>query len=260
MTPDTAPRPQPILNLPAITTAMILLLAGVHMLRWLVLSPRADVGLLASMAFIPLRYDPQAPEGFFPGGDGALWWSPFSYALLHADAMHLVVNAAFLAAFGAMLAWRLAALRFVVFTAGAAGAGALAHYLAMPDDIAPVIGASAVVSGAMGAVLRFMFAARRAMAQARAAGHSDRASRLGALLAPGEGLPAAFRDRRILGFVLVWMVLNWAVGSGVLPLFGDAGIAWQAHVGGFVFGFLTFGLFDRSEAVRLAEARTIIQA
>ncbi|MNL89229.1 hypothetical protein D3C87_2194220 [compost metagenome] len=49
----------------------------------------------------------------------------------------------------------------------------------------------------------------------------------------------------MLVFTAAWFFGNLAIALG-LPLFGDFAeqIAWDAHIGGFLFGFLLFGLFD----------------
>ena len=39
--------------------------------------------------------------------------------------------------------------------------------------------------------------------------------------------------------------INLVFGLGGSELSGGSGIAWEAHVGGFVAGFLMFGFFDR---------------
>ncbi|MGO8594014.1 rhomboid family intramembrane serine protease, partial [Rhizobium ruizarguesonis] len=51
----------------------------------------------------------------------------------------------------------------------------------------------------------------------------------------------------VIIFMLLWLVGN-ALISVVIPLVGDSDqpIAWYAHIGGFVFGFLLFSLFDRA--------------
>jgi membrane associated rhomboid family serine protease len=50
-------------------------------------------------------------------------------------------------------------------------------------------------------------------------------------------------------FMLFWLIGNALIAVGV-PLIGDAGqaIAWDAHIGGFVFGFFLLNLFDRKPA------------
>ena len=52
-------------------------------------------------------------------------------------------------------------------------------------------------------------------------------------------------DRRILTVLGFWVVLNVVFGVGVVSIAGTEGdIAWEAHIGGFLFGLLCFGFFD----------------
>jgi membrane associated rhomboid family serine protease len=72
-------------------------------------------------------------------------------------------------------------------------------------------------------------------------------------------LPLAriWTDRRVVAFLAVWLGLNLIVGLVPAAFAGeDVGIAWEAHIGGFVFGLLAFSLFDppRHERVRRAIA------
>ena len=53
------------------------------------------------------------------------------------------------------------------------------------------------------------------------------------------------RDPRILAFLAVWFGLNVLLGLGTLTIAeGEAPIAWQAHIGGFLAGLLLFAAFD----------------
>jgi membrane associated rhomboid family serine protease len=45
--------------------------------------------------------------------------------------------------------------------------------------------------------------------------------------------------------VAAWTVLNLLAAYGAQAILQDRNIAWEAHLGGFFTGFLTFGLFDR---------------
>jgi membrane associated rhomboid family serine protease len=53
------------------------------------------------------------------------------------------------------------------------------------------------------------------------------------------------RNRQILIFVAVWFVTNTLFGTLAQPLgMVDSGIAWEAHVGGFLAGLALFPLLD----------------
>ena len=58
-----------------------------------------------------------------------------------------------------------------------------------------------------------------------------------------------FSNSRTLIFVAVWLGLNLVFGVGIVPVTGaEAGIAWEAHIGGLLAGLFLFGLFDRPRA------------
>ena len=151
-------RHQPILNVPPVVVVLLALLGIVHAVREWLLTPDVDRVLVWSLAFVPARYDASAlTDGILPGGPGAELWSFFSYALLHADWMHLGFNAVWLLAFASPVARRFGAPRFLMFFAVTIAAGALAYLLAHAGALAPMIGASAGISGMMGAAARFAF-------------------------------------------------------------------------------------------------------
>ena len=118
-------------------------------------------------------------------------------------------------------------------------AGAAAHYLTHPTDLQPVIGASAAVSGCMGAALRFMFQSGTPL-ETSSDGPAD------VRIVPLTRLRDMMRNRRVMTFLLVWFVTNLLFGLGSVPFGVTSGaVAWEAHIGGFVFGILAFDLFDR---------------
>jgi membrane associated rhomboid family serine protease len=226
-------------NVPPVVVATVVVLALVHAFRALALDPTEDVRFLLTFAFIPARYDANLlVSGSFPGGLSADVWTFFTYALIHADLMHLGLNVAWLLPFGTALARRFGTIRFLMFMLAMAVAGAVAHLVSHAGQLVPMIGASAVVSGAMAAAMRFAF---------------QRGGPLG-LLRPGDprayrvpALPllATFRDPRFLIFLGVWIGLNALFGLGTVPIAGEGqDIAWQAHIGGFAAGLILFAAFD----------------
>jgi membrane associated rhomboid family serine protease len=246
--PRTPPR-EPVFNVPAAVSALIAVLVAVHLTRTYVLDPAQDGQVILLFAFIPIRYAEEARQIGFPGGIWAEGWSPFTYALIHGNATHLLFNVVWLAAFGSALARRFGASRFLAFSALASAAGAGAHYLVHPDELIPVVGASAAISAHMAAVSRFMFQA----------GGPLRANRRDPRVWQAEAvtLPGIFRDRRVLGFLAVWFGLNLLFGLGAVPMAGgeeSVSIAWEAHVGGFLFGLIAFSLFDPPADERMRRA------
>ena len=236
-----------MLNVPPVVTLTIAVMVIVHAIRTLVLSPADDMRALLLFSFIPARYD-EAIGVTAPGGWGAEIWTFVSYAFLHGDLTHLIVNSVWLLAFGSAVARRFGALRTMVFFLVTAAAGAAAHLVTNPGDYSPVVGASASISGFMAAAIRFVFQAGGPLGVFRA-----EASR--AYLTPAAPLTVTLRDPRVLAFLGVWFGLNILFGLGSVSLTDEQqSIAWQAHIGGFVAGLLLFPLFDPVRARRAAEA------
>ncbi len=240
VTQSSESRPsEPIFNVPPVVIATMAVLALVHGFRVFVLSDAADQQFLLTFAFIPARYGTVVPAGI-PGGFGADLWSFFSYAFLHDDALHIGLNLAWLLPFGTALARRFGALRYVMFMLVTAAAGALAHLATHAGDPVPMIGASAAISGAMAAAMRFIFQEHGPLEMWREGIGDGRAYRV-----PAMPLLATFRDLRFLMFLVTWIGLNLLIGLGTVSL-GEAGqqVAWQAHIGGFLAGLLLFTAFD----------------
>ncbi|MGB3387517.1 MAG: rhomboid family intramembrane serine protease [Pseudaminobacter sp.] len=223
-----APR-EPVFNLPAIVVGSMGLCIAFHLIRSYLLSPEQDFGLLLRAAFIPLRY-----SGEFEIDIYALT-TPVSYAFLHGSLAHLVINMIWLAAFGSPLANRLGAARFAMFWVVSALAAAGLHYALHPLDPAPLVGASGAISGMMGAAARYGFQIDRSAAGAAFGGRT---------------LPIAmvFRSRTVVTFLLVWMAINLASGFISFVPGEENRIAWEAHVGGFLVGFLAIQYFEPRHA------------
>jgi len=230
---------EPIFNVPLIVVATVAALVLVHVLRTYALTDEQDAEFLLTFAFVPARYGTDAAViGTFPGGFGADLWTFFTYAFIHADWMHLGLNLAWLLPFGTALARRFGAWRYSVFMLVMAAFGALAHLITHIGAPVPMIGASAAISGAMAAAMRFVF--QRGGPLGLRSQHAVDAYRN-----PAAPLAVTLRDPRFLLFLAVWLGLNALFGLGTVS-FGEDGqqLAWQAHVGGFFAGLLLFDAFD----------------
>ena len=239
--PEEAPH-EPVLTLPPALTAYIVLLAVIH-LRVL-LPPEFENWTIDVFGFIPKRYDSSLLNLEIPGGTGAKVWTFVTYSLLHANLTHLGFNVLWLLPFGSALARRFGAVRFFLFLAVTAAAGALAHLLTHEHAVAPMIGASASVSGAMAAAIRFAFVRGSFLSFNRS--DADTAARV-----PALPLLRALRDGRVIGFLAVWFGVNIIFGVGAIGIDAETtSVAWQAHIGGFFAGLLLFALFDPVPRVR----------
>jgi len=216
---------EPILNLPPVIVALIAVCVAVQLVQSYVLTPQQDGAFLISAAFIPMRYSGQYMI------DAYAFTTPITYAFLHGGFAHLAVNMVWLAAVGTPLANRIGWVRFLLFwvVCGAAAAGL--HYVVHPTEYSPLVGASGAIAGMMAAAARYLF-------------RVNRFSSAPAFAGPLLPILISLRSPQVLIFIVVWMGGNLLVGLLGAP--GVSGsIAWEAHVGGFLAGFLLLGLFER---------------
>lgn len=223
-------RSRRIFNAPPAVTALLGILIAVHGVRAL-LPEETGAWLLLAMAFIPARYSGLGEA--FPGGELAVYTSPLTHMLVHGDAIHLALNSAWLLALGGVVAQRIGSVRFIALCVTSGIAGALAFALVNFGLLAPMIGASGAISGLMGAAMRFL------LAGAHRGEHAAEAARR-----PLVPLLQALNDRNVIMATLVFLALNLLAGLGFGLDAESAGIAWEAHLGGYFAGLLSFGVFD----------------
>lgn len=237
---DQGPPPsEPVFNLPKVVTWLSLMLIGVHLADTYLLSRDLRYEALLVFSFLPARYLPDAVALYqLPGGEAAKVWTFLTYAFLHGGWGHLFVNVMWMAVFGSAVARRFGAARFLLLSAVCAVAGAALHLSLHFGETVPMIGASAAISGQMAAATRFVF---------------DMGGPLGAMRRtdvfayriPASSMAATLSNPRALMFLLVWFGVNFVFGIIPLPGAGEgSSVAWEAHIGGFVAGFLLFSLFD----------------
>ncbi|MEO1280235.1 MAG: rhomboid family intramembrane serine protease [Pseudomonadota bacterium] len=224
---------QPIFNVPAIVVGVIALFAAIHIIRQF-LTVAMDNDLLLALAFIPARYSGYLDS--FPGGAVTGVTSFVTHMMVHGDVTHLMFNSAWFLAFGGAIALRTGGWRFLAFTVVTGVAGAAVFLVFNFGQLVPMVGASGAVSGMMAAVLRFMFPA---IDTGRFA-----ALREAPRTIPRLSLYETLTDVRIIAITAVWLLINLLSVLGLFGPTGSGGIAWEAHVGGFVAGLMLFGLFD----------------
>jgi membrane associated rhomboid family serine protease len=229
---DMRPSREPFLNAPGTIFWLIGALVLAHVGRVLAPQPLPEV-LLFEFSFIPARYSETAlaasgiPEPTFVGKA-----VPFvSYMFLHGDYTHLAINSLWLLAFGPIVARRLRTGKFLLFFAFCGIASAAAHLAVYFAALDQVVGASGGVAGLMGAAIRIFY------------------GRLyfGRDVPQGAIVPLApLISRPIVGFTLVWLIVNFIAGATGLGLTdATASVAWVAHLGGYFAGLLGISLFDR---------------
>ena len=145
---------------------------------------------------------------------------------LHGGLLHLGGNLLFLWIFGNNIEDHLGHVRFVVFYLLAGVAASALHIALNLDSTIPVVGASGAIAGVMGMYLVWF-------------------------------PRAPVRTLVFLGFLItvVRVKAMWLLGFWFLSQFftnPNSGVAWAAHVGGFVFGVLVGLLVRRSGRARRA--------
>lgn len=224
---------EPIFNVPGGVLAILVILIAVHA-GLALLGPQQFEWWVLALAFIPARYAGAAAE--LPGGDTSAVTSFVTHMAVHADLVHLGFNAAWLLAFGSVLCARIGNVRFFAFSILGGIAGALLFLWFNPGLAAPVIGASGAVSAMMGGVMRFLFNAID-RGEGYLLRHDPRA-------VPSMSLARSLTDRRIVLASLLFLGVNLLAIIG-FGNFGESGaIAWEAHIGGYIFGLCAFGIFD----------------
>jgi membrane associated rhomboid family serine protease len=153
------------------------------------------------------------------------WMTVFTSMFLHGGWMHLIGNMLYLWIFADNVEDRLGHGRFVVFYALCGVAAALAQALPDPDSQIPMVGASGAISGVLGAYL-LMFP-RAHVLVLLPLGPLAQLVRLPALL--------------VLG---LWFAMQLLSEMFSAP---GAGVAFRAHIGGFVAGLLLLPVFRRRE-------------
>lgn len=209
-------------NIPAPVVILSAVLAAAYL--GLALAPPALADALsARFGFSPPR--------LFSAGDGVGLVGRVlplaTHILIHASVAHLLFNLLWLVVFGTPVARRLGGTRFLAYFTLCGAAGALFFALFHLNDSTLLIGASGGVTGLLGGLVRFAFH--------RPASKPTFANGV---------LP--LWDRSVIAWSAVIILMNAAmplVGPGFGA--GEADIAWQAHVGGFLFGLVAFPIFDR---------------
>lgn len=209
---------QPAFNVPPVTLAAVAAIVGVHVLLQ-VLLPGIE-RLVVAFSVVPARI----AQTLADPGPGAVLLDAASlvtHALIHTEMLHMAVNAGFLLAFGSFCERTLGRNHYIGLLLGSAIGGALVQVAMDWGAVLVMFGASGAVSGCMGGMVRVM-------------------------LRPGSD---PHRRRFALTFVGVLFVLNLVLGqlgSGMMG--GEVQIAWEAHIGGFLAGFLIAGRGTRQPA------------
>ncbi len=170
-------------------------------------------------ALVPARYtQPEFASGL--GLDPANFLPLLTNTFMHAGLVHLLVNMWTLWLFGRALEQRLGTLRFIAFYLLCGAIASVAHLAFNLDSRVPALGASGAIAGVLGGYTLLHPRAKIA------------------LVTPVLFFPITYRLPAAV-YTAIWLVFQIVGGLVDLAEPQDAGgIAWWAHVGGFLSGLL----------------------
>lgn len=210
----------PIVNAPPAVLIVIAILIGIHLAIQLG-GQDWDIWSLRNFSLIPVRFVGVKSIDMV---EGSQYWSLVTYAFLHGSWMHVLLNSLWFLIFGTPVARQFGTFRFLLIALIATIGGALVMTAVYWGSSIPVVGASAAVSGLVAAAIPIMF------------------GRPGVPLTFAEYL----HDRRAIIFTLVFLLMTLSSGVEIVPTFADgARVAWEAHLGGFFAGLISYFFMSR---------------
>lgn len=209
--PEEARAHEPVFNAPWQAVAVTLLILGGYGLQTF----GQKAAIEQALGFVPS----DLAQG--------RWQTLFTANFVHGAWAHALGNAAFALVFATPLARFFGprvegGLKFFVFYVACGVLGYLAFGLLDPTYHRHVIGASVAISGLVGGTARLM---------------------------GGDGRVGPLFSRPVLTLGVLWTGSNlataWFGGTEYIPGFGNAAVAWPAHIAGFFVGVILIGMFGR---------------
>ena len=159
------------------------------------------------------------------------WQTIFTSMFLHGGWFHVISNMWVLYIFGDNIEDRVGSIRYLIFYLLCGIAAAALQIFVMQGSSVPMIGASGAIAGVLGAYLI-----------------SFPRSRIASLV------PILFiftiMEVPAFLFLIFWFVSQLYSGLFAMQGGGASGIAWWAHIGGFVFGLIAVSFFRRRTVYR----------
>jgi len=181
-----------------------------------------------NFGLVPARWTVQGWERFWQIRTGlqlhaSRWWSLFTHMFLHGGWSHIIGNMWFLWVFGDNVEDKMGHVKFSIFYLSSGVAAALAYFPFGFRSQIPMVGASGAISAVMGAYY-VMFPYSRIVSFVPIFFFFTLAA-----------IPAG-------AYLLLWFLFQ--ILSGVLDSAMSTGVAWWAHVSGFLLGVL-WGRYER---------------
>ena len=178
-------------------------------------------GFFQTWSVIPVEYS--RATDIAPTHPGPFWITTLSSMFMHGGWMHLLGNMLFLWIFGDNVEHAMGSMRFLVFYLLCGVVATLAHIMTGPSSEVPSLGASGAISGVLGAYI-VLFPRQRVRVL------------VGRIVTK---MPAV----AVIG---LWIVLQFINGIGSMAQTAETGgVAYAAHVGGFLAGLVLVWLFRK---------------
>jgi membrane associated rhomboid family serine protease len=212
------------------TPVVTLLLIAANVIVFLLQLAAGD-RLTYAFAMVPVEIlAPERGSPFTPINLEPAWFTLITSMFLHGGWMHLLGNMLYLWIFGNNLEDTLGKLRFLIFYLLCGGVAGVLHLITNPFSVVPTVGASGAIAGVLGGYIVLFPHARIAT------------------LVPIFFFWSIYQipAQVVLGFWFLLQLVNAVYGSGMLLARGGeagGGVAFWAHVGGFVAGFVLVRLF-----------------
>ena len=166
--------------------------------------------LISTFAFVPYEFK---------------LFTIFTSMFMHGGLMHIIGNMWFIYIFGDNVESILGHVRFLLFYLFCGIGAAVAQFLIQPDSTTPMVGASGAIAGVLGAyMIKFPKARVHVLAVIF-------------IFITTIVVPAQL----VLG---LWFLMQLSGGLGSLGFDTTGGIAWFAHIGGFIVGISTLRIFQ----------------
>ena len=209
----------PSRRFPVVNTVLI----GLNVLVFLFESVQSPVQLdqfIANWGLVPVR--------FWEGVSVVGWLPLFTSIFMHGGWWHLISNMLALYIFGDNVEDRLGPFRYLLFYLFSGLIASVAHLAAYSGSSLPTVGASGAIAGVLGAYLVLYPQAR--VVTLVPIFYFIRVVELPALI--------------YLGFWFISQLFNGFLSLAAADVFSSGGVAWWAHIGGFVFGLAIIRLIS----------------
>jgi len=213
----------PAARTPVLTVAIIIINCLVYFYQ-MTLSGQAEQMFIFQYGLIPIEIthlSDMTPDIPFPP-----LLSPFTSMFMHGDLWHLGGNMLYLWIFGNNIEDYLGHFKFLVFYVLSGLAAVALFVIFEPNGKVPLVGASGAIAGILGAYM-VLFPRARVLTLIWII-----------FIIRLFWLPAVF----LLGY---WFFLQLIMGLSSMGASAGGGVAWFAHIGGFVFGWLVLKRYHR---------------